>query len=326
MTPTIYTVIRGRTGNQFFQYAFARKIQEVLKIENLVLDFSELGLNKSIGKLGTNGYCNSLDDFNVVPYHYVDEGTTYNGDLITRLQYLIYRVRRKIISIIGFERSLKLERLDHRLLQLFGIYDITSSNCLSLVKLPKYGRKHILIRGFFEAPALFEDIIHVLRKELTSSIPQPKIVSDLWEQLNLQDSICVSVRRGDFASDEYKDRFLVCDLNYYYNGVNYILSCHPNSVVFVCSDDLEWCRDNIYFNTDNVIFEPVGLSICAKLHLMTACNHFVISNSTFSFWAQFLGSRKDKIVIAPKIWRNEMPRVTDIYMKSWTLIPDVDHS
>lgn len=117
---TIYVVFRGRTGNQFFQYAFARKLQEITHIKKLVFDFSELGVNMSIGKYGTNGYSNALVSFNVVPYEHVDEGVSVRKDFITMIQYSIYRLRRKLCSTVGFKKSLKLEKYDSRLLQFLG--------------------------------------------------------------------------------------------------------------------------------------------------------------------------------------------------------------
>lgn len=56
-----------------------------------------------------------------------------------------------------------------------------------------------------------------------------------------------------------------------------------------------------------------------KLRLMAGCKHFVISNSSFSWWAAYLSTNDKKIVVAPDRWYNtEM--ICDIYMKNFKLI------
>ena len=51
------------------------------------------------------------------------------------------------------------------------------------------------------------------------------------------------------------------------------------------------------------------------------CDHFIISNSSYSWWASYLGSTKNSITVAPKFWypgqlTNELP----IWRKEWILI------
>ena len=56
------------------------------------------------------------------------------------------------------------------------------------------------------------------------------------------------------------------------------------------------------------------------LDLMSLCKHFVISNSTFSWWAQYLSSNLSKIVIAPSVWRNTELKPIDIFSENWILM------
>ena len=65
--------------------------------------------------------------------------------------------------------------------------------------------------------------------------------------------------------------------------------------------------------------EPDGCNELEKLTYMSICKHFILSNSSFSWWAQYLSDYKDKIIIAPDKWfAVDVP--CNIYQPEWLLL------
>ena len=90
----------------------------------------------------------------------------------------------------------------------------------------------------------------------------------------------------------------------------------------VVSDDIEWCKENIklpnvIFNDNNKYFNHEAL------WLLSLCDHFIISNSTFSWWGAWLSRSDNKIVISPDTWFGpdikDNPK--DIWCEDWIKIP-----
>jgi hypothetical protein len=82
----------------------------------------------------------------------------------------------------------------------------------------------------------------------------------------------------------------------------------------VFSDDLEWCRSLNFLQGASFVEEP---DTVITLHLMTQFRRFIMSNSSFSWWAAWLAGAED--VIVPNRWFGPSgPKDTqDIYEPNW---------
>ena len=112
--------------------------------------------------------------------------------------------------------------------------------------------------------------------------------------------------------------YYLCDEVYFKKCIAQMSKLVPNAKWFIFSDDVEWAKSTLKFPGE--VFSESGKdSISVKLALMSACKHFIISNSSFSWWAQYLGTNPSKIVFSPSRWyANGWP--DDMIMPNWNLI------
>ncbi len=294
----IYVEMSGRLGNQMFRYAFARWLMEQQKRqEPLFLDFSNIDRERKKNEMP--GWEDSLRHFQVLPYE------RYRGAEKPSTALVTARERMILSSIRAAEYPLKKAGTNARLachkkalpwLNRHGLYLLFVGYDYPFTAAP--GMRKI-VSGPFECARYPEEIRDILLREFVPKYPLQEESREMMDLITTTNSVCITVRRGNYLQYAALD---VCSPSYFERAARRMAQMVDHPVFFVFSDDVEWCRSldlpgEVYYESGN---DPVW----EKLRLMSACRHFIISNSTFSWWAQFLGRAQDKKVIAPGRWFN----------------------
>lgn len=303
----IHAFIRGRLGNQLFQYAFIRTLQIHNPNIKVVYHFDEVYSNGNI----TDGWENSLRWFNTVDV--IEENKTVSLSLVQR--FLLHFYWSTYPHKGSISKRNRYQRKWVRLLSYFGLFYLD----LGYFPFPKKIRYETVVSGNYESEKYFYEIKDRLVKEIQPIYPIQKKNLSLYRCINNSNSICVSIRRGDFVDNQnFSKVHKVCNKIYYEKAIEEISKKVIKPVFFFFSDDIEWVKNNIRVKYP-CFYEDGDDPVWEKLRLMYSCKHFIISNSSFSWWAQYLGRYKDKVVVAPSRWYNDSFQ-SSLFQTNWNII------
>lgn len=294
----VYLDMVGRCGNQLFQYSFARQIM-LLHDDNLTINLREIDNNAT----GEEFWENSLSQFNICKYFEINTSLPSIHVYGSKLQKLLV----KIVYLIDYLFKDKCSNLYNslslwvfRFFSRYGIYYLNSG--YTSYHHAKTANKFIY--GYFEDIRWFSSISDIICKEF---VPRDNVLSEnfLFDDLSNKSVVCMSLRRWDISVDE--EELIsreVCSPQYYKEAIEYITNYVPNPIFYVCSNDIGWAEKYIsqLQLQNDFYFESGNDSISKKLSNMSKCKHFILSNSTFCWWAQYLSPYNDRIVISPSSW------------------------
>jgi len=181
----------------------------------------------------------------------------------------------------------------------------------------------VFLDGWWQSELYFHQHRDVILSELKLRDPPTETNLKSLDQIRNSTAVCVHVRRGDYVTDPFIfNRIGVCGLEYYQSAINLIGQRVASPTFFVFSDDPEWTRQNLPVpEPRHFISHNCGVSDWEDLRLMSACRHFIIANSTFSWWGAWLCAHSQKFVIAPERWfANSRSSTKDIVPREWTVI------
>lgn len=285
----------GRLGNQLFTYAFMRCLIErrQVKDEPIIANFK-----RTLNGSKEEGFEDSLRYFNVLPYQTEQQDLVlHHGSIIQKILYLLYMMCWRI-SLLYCNDSFM--TTVERWIEKHGLFFSGASD--KALPISTLQQNKVFIRGYYEDKDYFDSIRPILLKEFTPKEPPLPQNNVLYEAAAKTNSVCISVRRGDYLNKEYKDNFFVCDEEYFRKAIHKICERVENPTLIFFSNDIQWVREHLYFEGYPCFYESGQDPVWETLRLMYSCHHFIISNSTFSWWAQYLGRRADKIIISPSSW------------------------
>lgn len=176
--------------------------------------------------------------------------------------------------------------------------------------------KDMVIDGYFQSKKHFSNNQDAIKNLF---IFPEEITNKVDTALNKikQKKLAIHVRLGDYLLPGYITTHFICDRTYFLKALReYNLNEYT---VIVVTDNL---RDySKYIALDNVVIGN-GKSELQDLYLLSQCDDIILSNSSFSWWGQFLGKKKNKVCAPSRWFGSDGPKnFEDIYEDSWIKIP-----
>lgn len=163
--------------------------------------------------------------------------------------------------------------------------------------------------GFFQSEKYFKNVEETIRKDFTFKDEILGPCEDMMEDIG--QAIGLHIRRKDYLTNS---NHCALDLEYYKKA----LQKFPEDIpVIVFSDEPQWCMEQELFSDERFMVsesENGYVDMC----LMSMCSDFIIANSSFSWWAAWLGNRGK--VIAPQKWFPDNKNTNDLYCENWEVI------
>jgi len=147
------------------------------------------------------------------------------------------------------------------------------------------------------------------------------IFSEITKDWQLKKGVVsIHIRRGDYLN--FPNLHPIIKLDYIKKCVEYFLNLGiKNFMVF--SDDIKWCELILINSNLAKYYFSKNENPIEDMLLMSCCEHNIISNSSFSWWAAYFNQNPDKIVIYPSVWFGEGYKhynTKDLFPEKWIKI------
>lgn len=285
--------IKGGLGNQMFQYAFGKALERKLNCE-VFFDITTHYENEK-HDVARRSFC--LDIFPNINLKIADKSQ-------------IAETIGKKTKIPGFVRNLLHLRKFKNKIDEHGFCHFHDEWLKDLGT--------VYYEGYFQNEKYFYDIAEKIKYDFKFPDFKDDYNKKTYEKIiNTPNAVFIHVRRSDYKPEDQ------LDINYYKKAVKYIADRIENPKFFVfgaeCSEYIEQ-EFNIGYE-----FEFLGKNNLLPtnhfedMRLMTAFQHCIIANSSYSWWGAWLSNfeRNKRIIVTPNKW---FEKSSEIICDDWVKI------
>jgi hypothetical protein len=179
------------------------------------------------------------------------------------------------------------------------------------------------LSGYFQSFKYFGEIADEIRTRILS----PTTPSDwcLLMQRRItpgSGSVVLNLRRGGTQESRHLQFHGLVGRDYYVRSLNLLRRLGLDGPVYVASDSLDEAMGLLKGTGELIPIEPPpDVNPFDVLQLLARADGFVAANSTFSWWAGFLGDKEGHVVVAPRPWfTNGHVDTRDLLPPGWLTI------
>jgi len=179
---------------------------------------------------------------------------------------------------------------------------------------PEYQAGDVDMQGHFISENYFKAHRSTILNTLKLTPKWESYINDKYGELLSGNTCSIHVRRTDYLQPDQMATHGVLDKEYYWWASQQMYADNYPSKFIVCSDDIEWCKENI--KGPSVVYIESEPDII-DLFIMSKCKNHIIANSTFSWWAAWLSGNK---TVAPKHFFVDGTTWPGMYKEDWIVI------
>lgn len=160
--------------------------------------------------------------------------------------------------------------------------------------------------GFWIEEPFYRDRLSKLKSEFAFRAFTDEANKELSDKMSATNSVSIHVRRGDYLSATYSDKFLSLGAEYYKKAVEIIKEKITDPRFFIFSDDADFVKKEFtWLENATIVTNNTGKDSYKDMQLMSLCKHNIIANSTFSQWGALLNVNDEHLTIYPATYMKD---------------------